>query len=59
MIELMDGATVKDALIAAGLQKEARSGKSLLDGWGTEMGTDSALTEGIKLFTGRSRKWKK
>ncbi|HTY13908.1 MAG TPA: hypothetical protein VMD02_06990 [Candidatus Omnitrophota bacterium] len=57
--ELPEGGTVKDALNIAGLHKEARSGKPVLDGWGTEMMPEAVLKEGIKLFTGRMRKWKR
>jgi hypothetical protein len=48
-VQVFPGATVKAALIRAGVLEEIERGKKVYDGWGNEVGLDGALSEGMKL----------
>ncbi len=45
-VDLLEGMTVRHALIQAGLVKEIEKGKKVYDEWGNEAGLDGAVEEG-------------
>jgi hypothetical protein len=45
-VELMQGMTVRHALIQADLVKEIEKGSKVYDEWGNEVGLDGAVEEG-------------
>ena len=45
-VHILQGMTVKHALIRAGLLKKIRAPKRVFDEWGNEIGLDGALSEG-------------
>jgi len=47
-VQVLPGATVKHALIRAGVLEEIERGKRVYDEWGNEVGLDGALAEGMK-----------
>jgi hypothetical protein len=48
-VELLPGATVRHALLAAGLLGAAAKGAEALDEWGNRLGLDGALAEGMRV----------
>jgi hypothetical protein len=49
-IELLQGMTVRHALVASGLLADVEAGKSVRDEWGNPVGLDGALSEGAKIY---------
>lgn len=49
-IELLQGMTVKHAIIHSGLLKEVEASKKVYDEWGNEVGLNGALEEGMKIY---------
>jgi hypothetical protein len=47
-VQVLQGTTVKHALIRAGVLEEVEGGKKVYDEWGNEVGLDRALSEGMK-----------
>jgi len=45
-VDLLEGMTVRHALIQADLVKEIEKGKKVYDEWGNEVGLDGAVEEG-------------
>jgi hypothetical protein len=45
-VDLLEGMTVRHALIQADLVKETEKGKKVYDEWGNEVGLDGAVGEG-------------
>ena len=45
-VDLLEGMTVRHALIQAYLVKEIEKGKKVYDEWGNEVGLDGAVEEG-------------
>ena len=45
-VDLLEGMTVRQALIQADLAKEIEKGKKVYDEWGNEVGLDGAVEEG-------------
>ena len=45
-VDLLEGMTVRHALIQAGLVKEIEKGKKVYDEWGNEVGLDGVVEEG-------------
>jgi len=45
-VDLLEGMTVRHALIQADLAKEIEKGKKVYDEWGNEVGLDGAVEEG-------------
>ena len=45
-LDLLEGMTVRHALIQADLVKEIEKGKKVYDEWGNEVGLDGAVEEG-------------
>jgi hypothetical protein len=49
-IKILNGMSVKHAVIAAGLYEEIKRGKRTYDEWGNEIGLDGALSEDMKIY---------
>ena len=45
-VDLLEGMTVRHALIQTDLVKEIEKGKKVYDEWGNEVGLDGAVEEG-------------
>jgi hypothetical protein len=45
-VDLLEGMTVRHALIQADLVKEIEKGKKVYDEWGNEVGLDGVVEEG-------------
>ena len=45
-VDLLEGMTVRHALIQADLVKDIEKGKKVYDEWGNEVGLDGAVEEG-------------
>jgi len=48
-VELLPGATVRHALLAAGLLASAAKGAEAVDEWGNRLGLDGAVAEGMRV----------
>lgn len=48
-VPVLQGMTVRHAVLAAGFLEEVLQGKRIFDQWGNEVGLDGALTEGVRL----------
>ena len=48
-VELLPGATVRHALLAAGRLADAERGALALDEWGNRLGLDGSLAEGAAI----------
>ena len=48
--EIMEGMTVRHALIRAGLLKKLEESMKAYDEWGNEIGLDGALSKGMKIY---------
>ena len=55
-VELLAGATVRHALLAAGLLGAAAKGAQAVDEWGNRLGLDGALAEGMMVEVGEAPK---
>ena len=55
-VHLAPGMTVRHAIIGAGLGKEIKTGKRILDEWGNEVGLDGAVFEDYRIYLSDSEK---
>ena len=49
-VDILQGMTVRHALISAGLLKEIEESKEVFDEWGNRIGLDGALSKGEKIY---------
>ncbi len=49
-VDLLQGMSVRHALVCSGLLEEISVSKRVYDEWGNELGLDGAVKEGMKIY---------